>query len=486
MSDDSNAPAPPNYGPVTSGLSQIANTAESAGAAQSGVLTGLNAKDQATTDNVVGQDVTQQGNQFGFSGDIQNQYESTYVPLEEKFANEAENYASPGQIDVNMGQAGATAAHTADQAKANTISDLESFGINPNATRFAALDAGLNAQKGASVAGAENNARTNTVNTGLGLESQAIGQGEVMPSMSAGLTNEGLMAGSGAVNSNLATTSTNASTLGTNPQYLSIANGSYGTYGNVLNNEYQNQIEQFNANQNASSGLGMLAGAGLGMLGMGTGGGNTIGGSLFKMAFARTGGAIGEDDYGSTDRPFVDHHFYAYPGRDEHGRQMGHTEAMHRFFRTGEHHGVFASPDHADAYLRSQANDRAGSPADKNAAPSGAHAAVGKAYDAQNYPKKMAVGGEVDNGDGTQGGQLTPNMSPSRGAVTDDIPATNTDTGQPIRLNSGEFIIPKDVMRWKGEEWAQKEIQKARQARQQGTVAHPTSKPPAQQRAAVG
>lgn len=62
-------------------------------------------------------------------------------------------------------------------------------------------------------------------------------------------------------------------------------------------------------------------------------------------------------------------------------------------------------------------------------------------------PEELAAGTQH------QGVPITPELSPSQGAATDDVPA---------RVNVGEFIFPKDVMSWKGEEWAQKEIEKAR------------------------
>lgn len=78
--------------------------------------------------------------------------------------------------------------------------------------------------------------------------------------------------------------------------------------------------------------------------------------------------------------------------------------------------------------------------------------------------QKLAGGGSVaPDGDMTPGGAIPVQASPSRGNVTDDVPA---------QLTVGEFVLPKDVMSWKGEEWAQKEIQKARQAKQ-GAVAKP-------------
>jgi hypothetical protein len=75
----------------------------------------------------------------------------------------------------------------------------------------------------------------------------------------------------------------------------------------------------------------------------------------------------------------------------------------------------------------------------------------------------FAQGGQVD-GNQTPGGAIPTHASPSGGSAVDDVPA---------KLTVGEFVLPKDVMQWKGEEWAQKEIQKARDAKQQA-VAKPT------------
>jgi hypothetical protein len=59
---------------------------------------------------------------------------------------------------------------------------------------------------------------------------------------------------------------------------------------------------------------------------------------------------------------------------------------------------------------------------------------------------------------------VDPSASPSQGAITDDVPA---------RLNAGEFVLPKDVVAWIGEEKLQKFIQKARGDREKNTVAEP-------------
>lgn len=78
-------------------------------------------------------------------------------------------------------------------------------------------------------------------------------------------------------------------------------------------------------------------------------------------------------------------------------------------------------------------------------------------------------------------GYLDEEMSPSGGAVIDDIPAEITDTGQPARLSAGEFVIPEDVVSWLGEKGIQQLIMKARKEMTGGNgerPAQPTEKPP--------
>jgi hypothetical protein len=74
-----------------------------------------------------------------------------------------------------------------------------------------------------------------------------------------------------------------------------------------------------------------------------------------------------------------------------------------------------------------------------------------------------ASGGDVP----TPGGAIPAGASPSRGQATDDVSA---------RLTAGEFVMPKDVTSWMGEEKLQKMIQKSRQDRQ-GAVAKPAVGP---------
>lgn len=77
----------------------------------------------------------------------------------------------------------------------------------------------------------------------------------------------------------------------------------------------------------------------------------------------------------------------------------------------------------------------------------------------QFLPLAFAAGGGIpDDGSGTA---IPPEMSPSAGAIPDDITA-QVDDGSQINVNAGEFVIPKDVVSWLGEKGMQQFILKAR------------------------
>ena len=81
----------------------------------------------------------------------------------------------------------------------------------------------------------------------------------------------------------------------------------------------------------------------------------------------------------------------------------------------------------------------------------------------------FATGGDVGAiPSPTSGGHVPINASPSMGHQTDDIPA---------RLNANEFVIPRDVTEWKGQEFFQKLIAQSRKARMTAPAA-PSKGPP--------
>lgn len=343
MGGKNRAPPPPDYTPIAEASKESAEYSFRLGREQLEWAKQRYADDKQIIDSVVESALRRQDINDRAALDDRQRYENLYQPLEDQLVDDAESMMSPERERYEMGRAGAQVAQQFDAQRQAAAQNLEAFGVDPSSTRFAALDSGMRIQQAAAQAGAENQARNMTEATGRALRSEAINVGRGYPGQVAGTYGTALQSGNAGVNSALAGTASGASSMGTAPQYMGMGNQALGTWGNTLNTGYQNQLAQFQANQQASSGIGGLLGA--------------------------TVGAI------------------------------GNAGGLAAFFEEG-----------------------------------GAVASV------------------------TSGGNVPPQASPTRGAAIDDVNA---------KLNVGEFVVPKDVVSWKGEEFFQKLIEGSRKAKPQ-------------------
>jgi hypothetical protein len=360
MGNKSSAPAPPNYTPIANATEAQAKMQNELATKQFNWAQDKYNQDQEQLKPIVASAIERlKKNDINADRDRQR-YEDIYQPLEGQLAKEAENFATPGRQTYEMGRSQANVAQQFDASRNAAVQNLESFGVDPSSTRFAALDRGSRVAQGASQAAAGNNTQQQTEAMGRAMRSEAINVGRGYPGQIAGTYGTALQSGQSGANTQLAGTASGASTMGTAPQYFSGANNSLNTWGNTLTQGYNAQLGQYNANQQSSSGLGSLLGAGAGLLGNSS---LANGATGLGMFFGAEGGMLPEVTSGGND---------ATPGG--------------------------AIPNHA---------------------------------------------------------------SPSQGKAIDDVPA---------RLTAGEFVLPKDVVSWKGEEWAQKVIKQAREAKASATA----------------
>jgi len=125
--------------------------------------------------------------------------------------------------------------------------------------------------------------------------------------------------------------------------------------------------------------------------------------------------------------------------------------------------------------MNQQFNNQAKSDEMSNNASSGIGSALGLGASIASKFIGFAEGGAIP--DAADGGEIPPEASPSGGAVTDDVPASAPGVPN-IRLNGGEFIIPKDVSSWMGEKFFQDMITKARKAMGPAVGGPPGGQPP--------
>ena len=329
------------------------------------------------------------------SDELYQRYKDVYQPAQDQYLADANAYDTPQRRDQMMGAAQAQVGDQFAAARDSATRQLESFGVNPASTRFAALDLGTRVQEAAAKAAAGNQAALNTEATGFALRNQAIGMGNPLlgasnasantanasGSNALGATGQAVNAGNSALgavtgaagisgnanNAQNATYATGAGAMGNPASYIGTGTSALGQWGNTLNQGYQNQLSEFKANQSASSGIGSMLGgiAGLGMS--------------------------------------------AIPGGSIFGKVLGFAE----------------------------------------------------------------------------GGAIPMGASPSGGAITDDVPA-QVNGGPEVRVNAGEFIIPRDVVAWEGEKSLQNLIMKARKAKEGAGAKPAIGNAPAQPRPAIG
>ena len=343
----SSAPPPPDYTPVAEASAESAKLSFQLGKEQLAWAKEQYGKDNEIIGKVVDAAIARQDQNDEAALADRQRYEEVYQPLEDKLVQEAEDFSSPERQEMRAGQASAAVAQQFDAQRRAAAQNLEAYGVDPSSTRYAALDMGTRVQQAAAQAGAANQSREQTETMGRAMRSEAINVGRGYPGQIAGTYGTALQSGNSAVNSTLGGTASGAATMGTGAQWTGMGNQALGTWGNTLNMGYNNQMQQYQANQQSSSGLGSLAGAVLGAAGNAGG---------FAALF-EDGGAV----------------------------------------------------------------------------PEGA----------------------------TPGGNVPSTASPSNGKAIDDVPA---------RLTAGEFVVPKDVMSWKGEEFFQKLIDSSRKAKPQASA----------------
>lgn len=361
MSKKESAPPAPDYSGIAAASQKASDYAYSLGTQQLDWAKDQYNNDKAITDRVVNSALDRQQTADQNAAKDRQRYEQVYQPLEDSAIKDANSYNSDGRQQYEMGRASSEVAQKEEGARRAATRNLESFGLDPSSTRYGALDLGARTQGAAAEAGAANTARTQTEATGRGLRDQAINIGRGMPAQANADSSIALMSGNQGANTDLAQTASGAHSMGTGYQWSGLGNSAIGVWGDTLHQGYQDQLGQYNANQNSSSGIGSVLGGALGVA------------SMFAA-----GGPV-----------------------------------------------------------------------------------------AQPPASGIPVAGKT----------LSPAMSPSRGAITDDIPARVAQTGQPAQLNANEFVVPADVARWKGEEFFQKTIAQSRKDKSMA-AARPRFAPP--------
>lgn len=228
-----------------------------------------------------------------------DRYTNTILPLQDQYIQEAKDYSSPAKQATAAGQALADNQTQLEAQRSNQMAQLEAMGVDPSQVMSTSLSSQLGVAGAAQGAMAANTARQNVINTGYNMLGNAINMGNNLPSQAISETGQATNSGNsasgnmqsgvngynsasqiGATASGIRQNSLNLSTnlTGSPMSWAQLGNQSFGGASNgimnassIINQGYQNQLSQFNANQNSAnsmmSGIGSIASiAGMAMM----------------------------------------------------------------------------------------------------------------------------------------------------------------------------------------------------------------------------
>lgn len=283
----SDAPAAPDYSGLIAQSNANASHANDLADKQFAWAQDTYNQNKGVTDQINANMIQAQNDQLKNSEADRSRYESEFQPQEDALVNDANTYAGADNMDRMRGRAESSVSQAGEAQRQASMRDLESYGINPGAVRYAGLDTGIRSQQAAAQAAAGSQSDLATEATGRALRSEAINVGRGYPGQSVGETGASVGAGGAAAGSTLATTASGANTMGTAPTWSGLANSATNTSVNAMNTSYNNQMQNYNANNQGWQALGGIAG---------TIGGAAVGGYMRgpsgQAMFAAGGGEV--------------------------------------------------------------------------------------------------------------------------------------------------------------------------------------------------
>ena len=174
-----------------------------------------------------------------------NRYKETFEPLEDQYIRDAEAHDSQERMGQRVSTARVDAQLMGQQAQDAAQRQQAAMGVTPNAGRSLALGQTARMQTGLMALGAGNQARREVRAEADNMRANAINLGKGMavnPGTSIGLSNGAMSSG------------------------FSGAMAGYGQQGNLLNTQYQQKMQSYQANQDQAAGLFGAAGSVIGML----------------------------------------------------------------------------------------------------------------------------------------------------------------------------------------------------------------------------
>lgn len=194
-------------------------------------------------------------------------WEDTFQPLEDDFIREASEWGSEGRQAAAAGEARADVIRSSDMQRQMAARDMARMGIDPRSGRYAGVNAAQDVGTALAAAGASNAARDQVRKEGMAMRADAINLGRGLPSQAAGAAGLGLSAGNSALGNYMGAAGNARANAGMMGQGFQGAMGANQSAAGIWNQQHQNQMQAWAAQQQAAAtGIAGITGA-LGTLG---------------------------------------------------------------------------------------------------------------------------------------------------------------------------------------------------------------------------
>ncbi|HLV15989.1 MAG TPA: tail fiber domain-containing protein [Pseudomonas sp.] len=200
-------------------------------------------------------------------------YQEVFKPAQDEFIAEASNWASPERQAEVAAEAKADVMANAAAAQGQNQRAMASMGVSPTSGRYAGIDRANATNTALAAAGAQNQARNQVRTQGLALKEGIANMGQGATSTSAQQVGLGLNSGNSAVGNIGAANSQFLQGTNIMGQGFQGAMQGYAGQAGTLNQQYQNQLAGYHADQQANAGMwqgiGSLVGSGTALYAMG-------------------------------------------------------------------------------------------------------------------------------------------------------------------------------------------------------------------------
>jgi hypothetical protein len=205
------------------------------------------AKNDALLSTVLEQQIPMMRASFGQARRDRERYEREFMPFEKQLMADANSYTSGARVSFERGRAMADMATAQEQQRKNALQNLESYGVDPSQTRYAAIDRAARLSEAANIAQAGTNAASQAENTGRALRADVIGLGQGTLDRARGTTQDAANIGNSAVGNALNAAQTSIQGRMSAVPYMGLSLEGYGTETNILNADFANRMNKFEA-----------------------------------------------------------------------------------------------------------------------------------------------------------------------------------------------------------------------------------------------